>query len=370
MSVVFPNSNLPTSSQPWGREVTKQLSNIIASSTSAQINNAARDNQLNSSIIALSAVANEASAAINGLLGLSSTGSEYTINAANITAGSISGDRISGGTIIGTTLLTASSGRRVAISGTSAVFYDDGGVYTGDVTSTGSSGSSILALSNVRNGGFGSSNTTRISLGQTSITLSTVASGAFGSVTVTVGGSGVNVDGFLTASGLQINNSGITTATFTGAVEGSGIRSTGVLGRTELATGDITGASFNTNGNLFRTGSSIRFKTDVSDFELPYDSIINAPNPKIFRLKDEVFGSEEEGITANENARYYAGFIAEDFVDTDLSIFVSNDRKNGEVIPSGFYYAEFTSVLLLAIKHQDQLIKSLTDRIETLEKGA
>jgi hypothetical protein len=178
------------------------------------------------------------------------------------------------------------------------------------------------------------------------------------------------VDGSL-SSNSSISGSSLSTSSVDGGViSGTSIRSTGVLGRTELATGDITGASFNTNGNLFRTGSSIRFKTDVSDLNMPYESIINAPNPKIFRLKDEVFGSEEEGISANENARYYAGFIAEDFVNTDLSIFVSNDRKNGEVIPSGFYYPEFTSVLLLAIKHQDTLIKSLNDRITTLENGA
>jgi hypothetical protein len=115
MSVVFPNSNLPTSSQPWAREVTKQLSNIIGSSTTSQINNSARDNQLNSSIVALTNVVNEvkvatataqeaadaaaeaaeeasaaadsANAAIDGLTGLGGESSTYTLNVNNITSG-------------------------------------------------------------------------------------------------------------------------------------------------------------------------------------------------------------------------------------------------------------------------------------------
>jgi hypothetical protein len=53
MSTVFPNNNLPTASQPWGREVTRQLSTLIQTVESSQINNTARDNQLNSSITSL-----------------------------------------------------------------------------------------------------------------------------------------------------------------------------------------------------------------------------------------------------------------------------------------------------------------------------
>jgi hypothetical protein len=61
--MIFPNSNLPLASQAWGREVTKQLSNIIDQTTSNEINNAARDNQLNSAIIAIGNNATAASAA-------------------------------------------------------------------------------------------------------------------------------------------------------------------------------------------------------------------------------------------------------------------------------------------------------------------
>jgi hypothetical protein len=46
MANVFPTSYLPTSSQPWGREVEKQLKDLDLMVTSSDINNTARDNQL------------------------------------------------------------------------------------------------------------------------------------------------------------------------------------------------------------------------------------------------------------------------------------------------------------------------------------
>jgi hypothetical protein len=117
MTVVFPKNNLPEPAQPWAREVQKQLSNVVASDKSNEINNAARDNQLNSSLISLTGVVSEvkvvanqaaqaaedaadaaadaasaastANTAINGLLGLGSDGSAYTIRANNITSGGV-----------------------------------------------------------------------------------------------------------------------------------------------------------------------------------------------------------------------------------------------------------------------------------------
>jgi hypothetical protein len=328
MSVVFPNSNLPTSSQPWGREVTKQLSNIIASSTSAQINNAARDNQLNSSIIALNAVVNEvsvvaqeasaaaiaaqsaadaaaaaastantaantANTAINGLLGLGSTGSGYTINVSNITSG---------------------------------------GARDGVLTITSGSNSSI----NLFNGGVD-------------------INGPAAQVRVgNAGNGGIRLEGQVTSNGL--------------IQSGGNMRSGGTLGRIELDGGGTTGASINNAGNVIRTTSSERYKQDIQDLEINYEDLLLL-SPKKFRLKEEVSGSDE--IEANKNARYYAGFIAEEIAQTPLDIFVSYEKlEDGTTRPDGVHYAELTSALLAGIKHQDGLIKSLTNRIETIEKGA
>lgn len=89
--MIFPQSNLPIDAQPWAREITKQLSSLIDQVSSNEVNNAARDNQLNSSIIAASAAATRAENAVQGLIDLGQSGSGYTVNADNITAGTISG---------------------------------------------------------------------------------------------------------------------------------------------------------------------------------------------------------------------------------------------------------------------------------------
>jgi hypothetical protein len=112
MAVVFPNSNLPISSQPWAREIQRQLSTIIDVEQSNEINNLARDNQLQTSVSSLTNIVNNikiltddetsalglattalstANTALSGLTSLASTGSSYTVFGANISGGTISG---------------------------------------------------------------------------------------------------------------------------------------------------------------------------------------------------------------------------------------------------------------------------------------
>jgi hypothetical protein len=348
MSVVFPNSNLPTSSQPWGREVTKQLSNIIASSTSAQINNAARDNQLNSSIIALNGVVTEVQAAttaaqtaaddaqdaINGLIGLGSSGSPYSIFANNI----------SGGTITGITIQSAASGTRVVMESSDLEFYYNS-TYVGKIQGNDNSWTSDAAL--------------------------TLESSTGGSI-ISLEGSGVSIYATSSGNGISVTNSeNISYGNFraTGQLTSNGLiqsggnmRSGGVLGRIELVGGGTTGASINDNGNLIRTTSSERYKQDIENLSVNYDEVLSL-QPKRFRLKDEV--------SEHENARYYAGFIAEEIDQTSLKDFIAYQTlEDGSRRPDGVYYGELTTVLLEAIKHQDKLIKSLNDRITELEKGA
>jgi hypothetical protein len=349
MTVVFPKNNLPEPAQPWAREVQKQLANVIASDAANEVNNAARDNQLNSSLISLTKVvsdvkiaSDEATAAINGLTGLGSTGSSYTINASNINAGTISGNFISGGTITGVIFQTRSSGARISLTATRQSFFNDFGTESGFIEVDGEQYRGGLTLS-------ASGATLMLSSGQSEI--------AGGGSSVRANNTGVQAFGSFVGSGL--------------IQSGGNMRSGGTLGRIELDNAPaVTGASINTNGNIIRTSSSSRYKTDISDLNINYDSIINAPNPKTFRLKDDVMGSEENGFQPNENARYYAGFIAEDFADTDLNIFVSHMNTKDGQIPDGFYYAEFTSALLIAIKKQHTMIQELIERIETLENGA
>lgn len=131
MSIVFPKNNLPEAAQPWARQIQSQLASIVEASTSDEINNAARDIQLNNSVLSLSAVVNEVKAtaqaasdaaaaastassealaaaeaaqdaadaalaaqndandALNGLDDLGSSGSVYTISPANLISGGV-----------------------------------------------------------------------------------------------------------------------------------------------------------------------------------------------------------------------------------------------------------------------------------------
>jgi hypothetical protein len=235
------------------------------------------------------------------------------------------------------------------------------------VTSTGSSGSSILALSNVKNGGFGSSNTTRISLGQTSITLSTSVSGGFGAVTATVGQGGFDVDGQLSGRGLYVNNSGIATAFFTGALSASSVSTSSISGGDgtfdsalrsanipNFTVGGAALAVYATSGagRLGVQSSSISTKQGISELEIDVNKILSVV-PKTFKYNVDV---EEYGF---EEAPTLAGFIAEDLDELGLSKFVNYQDGKPIAIPYQQYVVALQAV-----------VRNLNDRITTLENGA
>jgi hypothetical protein len=252
------------------------------------------------------------------------------ITAEKISAGAITGETITGGTITGAKLRTAATGERVEI-GVSAFgavsFFNSGGSQIG----------SIYAFSFDDGGGV--NNWINIDSAYTYVSGYMAVSGA------------VNISGTLYTSGAISTGSTITSV--------GSITTDGGLTRTVYAGGGTTGASINNNGTIIRTTSSARYKQDISLLEFNYEDVL-ALEPKKFRLKDEVAG--------NTDARYYAGFIAEDIADTSLDIFVAYQKDENDVLrPDGVYYSELTSALLSAIKHQDSIIKDLTTRLEALE---
>ncbi len=371
--MTFPTNNLPTQSKYWGREVEKKITNLESSLRSSEINNTTRDSQLsvtagqaltaaNNALIA----AEQAGLAIDSILDLGSPGGP-TINASNITAG----------TLTGITVQTGSSGTRSKLSGSNIEFFsslynsgasrvgyiqgDDGGsagVYiisdqgaialdavditlSGDTTVTGE-----LSVG-------GSFNPGSISTG--AITSTSLGTGGITASSVTVGTSSIG------SNYINAESVGGGFANFTGSVTGqSGVISNGALTRTQLAGGGTTGASVTDGGNFVRTSSSARYKDDIQDLDLPYESIIGL-QPKKFRRKDEV---ESRG----DEARFYPGFIAEDLAGTAMDLFAFYEKlEDGTVRPDGIHYPELTAALVLALKHQDQLIQNLTARIEALE---
>lgn len=368
--MIFPSNNLPTSSQPWAREITKQLSNIIDSDNSNQINNTARDNQLNSSIIALGSVVTGVTNALQEIGLLQDTvlvdgdptkidganikvgtlsASQITtgtlnaslvnvtnINADNIESGTITGNFISGGTITGVTLQTSSSGRRVILGGTNISFYDSDGAFTGFITAAGSDSSAYMEI-----GAF-TNNDIRFELG--SIELS--VPGAFMAVQTGDGGSPATayVSGTLISMGGNV------------VIDGKMTSSTGVqsiFSYNNAVGGAARDLYITSAGNLGTIESSLKVKEEIQDLNLPIDAVFSVM-PKTFKFKVDIkeFGREDAITTA--------GFIAEDMHDLGLTHFV-NYGPNQEV--EGISYTRYVVALQAAVRN-------LNERILTLENGA
>jgi hypothetical protein len=129
--------------------------------------------------------------------------------------------------------------------------------------------------------------------------------------------------------------------------------------RSQLSGGGTTGASFTNNGSLVRTASSARYKQDIVDLSIDYEKILMM-QPRLYRWIEEV--------QEFSDARHYAGFIAEELHELGLTDFVSYSKDNeGNVRPEGVYYGELTGALVLAIKHQNDLISEISDRLSRLE---
>jgi hypothetical protein len=301
MTNIIPNSNLPASSQPWGREIQKRLQSLESEVARQKINSNSADSQLQSSYRRIDET-------LNGLLGLGDAGSPFSINA----------DNINGGTITGILLRSGTGGQRVEIEEDGIALFSD---------------------------------------------IDELAANIFGTTYLGFGGAGVE-----TKSGLQISSDGnmflvtqladsidVTTGVFRvfTYIEAGDVQVT------SLAGGGTTSASIDNAGFVIRTPSSSKYKQDIEPLEINYEDLISL-EPKRFRLKNEA--------EKDDNARYYAGFIAEEIAETSLTDFISyKTNEDGTKEPDGVYYAELSAALLSALKKQDDLIKSLTARVEDLE---
>jgi hypothetical protein len=361
--------------------VQKRVESLESNVKANEINNTARDVQLETSykrldkavndlIVADAAIeiavqqasdaATDATNAINAITSLGSADSDYTVNAGNINGGTITGVNI-----IGNTIKSSATGTRVEISGTNVRFYygsTDVGYITGNSTSYGDgmyfgtpADGRFLQISQSWLGfQYGLNNSMGISNGQ-----------------VMIGGSnGVIVAGTLSGGGASFSSVGTTTLSvnnyasipsITSSLEVQGALNTAqTLRRSTLAGGSLTGASITADGYFQRTSSSARYKQDIEDLNISYDDVLQL-SPKKFRRKDEV--------ESNADARYYAGFVAEDIAGTNLDIFAFYQSEQEGGLPDGVYYPELTTALLIAIKHQDSVIKDLSARIEALENN-
>lgn len=419
--MVFPNSNLPATAQPWARDVQKRIEKVESNVKANELNNTARDVQLennykridatvNGLIVADAAAATalaQANTAIEGVSDIVNTiyvtGTETingavvasgTLSASKITAGTMSGDRITGGIITGTTItgstLATAGNRHVEVSGTNIAFFDEGGTPTGSISGSGATRASAVQMISssstgiyAYNGGsdivgpgctlsVGNSGNNQIALNASGgilmndpVTFSDVVSGGI-SASGEVAGSSLRATGLVSGSSLSITGS----STTSGIANNSGnITNGGTLSNTgninSPATYGNTAASGRVmyvaaNGTYNCSTSSARYKQDITPYAVDLNKFMQL-EPVSFRYKRAV---EEHG----EQADIAHGFIAEQATEIGLTEFVDFELdENGNPRPDNFRYIDFTAAMYSVVKSQQATIRSLTARIEALE---
>jgi len=299
MTNIIPNSNLPASSQPWGREIQKRLETLESEVARQKINTSSANSQLQSSYKKVDETVSE-------LIKLSEPEGEYKVNVANLTGEIFTSPGID-------IQITNPNDRKQYPEKVVGKIYSDISGYT-----------SITGFKDID-------------------------------------GSLVGFGEFLSRYGIVIENlptpfptGGASPVTPDPVVIKPNLIISGLIGSS------TTGASIDNTGKVIRTPSSERYKQDIEPLNVNYDDLLSL-EPKRFKFKSEA--------SENEDARYYAGFIAEEIAETSLTDFVSYTiDEDGNKIPDGVYYAELSAALLTALKHQDQLIKSILARVQVLEE--
>lgn len=113
----------------------------------------------------------------------------------------------------------------------------------------------------------------------------------------------------------------------------------------------------NTDGTIWRSTSSLRYKQDVTPAVVDTDAVL-ALQPREYRAKAEV---AERG----DKAPRHAGFIAEEAADLGLEQWVLRDDEGH---PEAFNYSQFCVAQHAVIQQQSQQIADLTERLDRLER--
>jgi hypothetical protein len=393
--MIYPNSNLPTVSQAWGRAIQKGIETLEATVNSNDINNRARDAQLQANYVQTNKNIQDIKFALTKS-GIAVTGvneikeaiyvpGTTQINGASIKTGTLTANMISAGTLTGSTVKTATDGYRVELQSTSVKFWDNIGNQVGSIYGGGSGNEGTLLL-------YGPSSSSALLM--TSDGTQLMGSGG---TSVDLGGGNIVLSGTTTMNDqvyfygpVDVNepiefldtSSFSGTATFSGSISSSGIVNTGGISNssgnivnsgTLSNTGNINSPA--TYANNVQTGrvmyvapngtyncatSSARYKQDIN----PYFVDVN----KFFQLEPVSFRYKMAVEQFGESANIAHGFIAEQAAEVGMDEFVDFEPdENGNLRPDNFRYIDFTAAMYGVIKSQQQTIESLTARIEALE---
>jgi hypothetical protein len=336
----FPNSNLPLTSQPWGREVEKRLVDTALTVRSNEINNNARDTQLAASLNRVNlAVANAQSAADAANEALASITSveeavyypgTTEIDGGNIRANTIAANKISAGELVGFTIKTANTGQRAELAGSNITFYNS------------TSSSPVGAISgNTHNGTY---NVIDIS------GMTTVDGQLWALSGLNVSGGAVVAGGSQITGDIQHNGGNL-------FINGGYLQNIDTYNR-NVQSGRIMYVA--SNGTYNSASSSERYKQDITPYEVDISKLMQL-EPVSFRYKQSV--TELGG-----GADVAHGFIAEQADAIGLTEFVDYEAdEDGNLRPDNFRYIDFTAALLDVVKKQQVAIESLSARLDALE---
>jgi hypothetical protein len=375
--MVFPTSNLPTASVPWGREVEKQLSAATITIKSNELNNAARDNQLAASLTRVNAAASAAQASIDAIGNLDQATSTYKINAANVTVGTLTGI-----TIRGNTIETAETGSRVKMdsaglrafnsSGNEVLNFKTsdssftvtggaitGGSITGANINTSASGTRVQ-LSGDRINFFDSNNNLvgRVLAGSNSMSMIATAGGGI----VFLDNGGVSVSGFMFVAGASftsISNQGSYTSNGSITIDGS-------LTRTAMSGGATRYAYVTSAGAIIagaNTPSDIRLKENISTTSLGLN-YIKSVNPVEFEFINKQ-NPHNQGTQFGVIAQELVQALESNGITGDNGIVYIPEIAENDGGSDGYYLVNHEQLISPLIK----AIQELSAKVEVLENN-
>jgi hypothetical protein len=355
----FPNSNLPTTSQPWGREVEKRIVDTAIKVDSNEVNNAARDRQLLSALNRTNLAVKNAQDAIDSVISVEEAvyyPGTTEIDGGNIRANTIAANKISAGELVGFTIKTAFTGsRRVELSGTDIRFYDENGDYTGNITGSDVGRASSVNIASISGSGIFAYDGGADLVGPGT----TISAGTSGDGSATISSSGnVYISSNSGANTLSINSKYLdSSSTGTFVKNGAYIQCADTYNR-NVQQGRIMYVA--SNGTYNCASSSERYKQDIAPYEVDVEKLLLL-EPVSFRYKQSVAEFGEAADVAH-------GFIAEQADSIGLTEFVDYELdSDGNPRPDNFRYIDFTAALLSVVKKQQETINSFEARLEALE---
>jgi hypothetical protein len=308
MTNIIPNSNLPASSQPWGREIQKRLQSLESEVARQKINNNSADAQLQSSYRRIDQN-------LDGLFGLGSAGSPYQINASNINAGTLNANLVSVTNLNASNITsgTIASGRITSDSISAANVNADrinAGTLNGNIVSVTNLNAGNITSGTIASGRITSDSISAANIGAGQITSGTISSARIDSNSI----SAANISAGQITSG-TISSDRIATSSLTAANLNADNINAGSISGDRISAGTITGSTVQTSSS----GKRVRMSSSTNALE-----IINTSGVVSGRI--QAIGSASQQIIM-QSANATGSFVAS---DNSISIGAGNDFINLE----------------------------------------